>query len=163
MMTGGDFVYMNDLLEFAQTLESAGSSTAEDVTTAVIHSMGEEVAKLAYQYAPKDTYQLANSIEVRKGPREARVVATAPHAAYVEFGTWSHNVISPKSGTYTIRPKKPGGVCGSRARTGGPSSPRRSSTLASRLSPSWGQPTPRSSTASSERACERRCDAGGRP
>jgi hypothetical protein len=110
MMTGGDFVYMNDLLEFAQTLESAGSSTAEDVTTAVIHSMGEEVAKLAYQYAPKDTYQLANSIEVRKGPREARVVATAPHAAYVEFGTWSHNVISPKSGTYTIRPKKPGGV-----------------------------------------------------
>lgn len=110
MESSGDIVYMTDLMEFADVLEHAGGATAEDVTTQVIHSMGDEVAALAYQYAAKDTNELANSIEVEHGQRTSRVYATAPHAAFVEFGTWSHNVLSPRSGTYTIEPKRPGGV-----------------------------------------------------
>jgi hypothetical protein len=98
-------VYMSDLLEFAGVLDHAAGSAADRASEQVIHSMGEEVARLAYAYAPKKTHELANSIRAIHGPMESRVVAEAPYAAYVEFGTWSHNVISPRSGTYTIRPK----------------------------------------------------------
>lgn len=106
----GQMVYQTDLLEFAEVLERASGRNTEDVTTKVVHMMGEEVAKLAYDYAPKDTRELANSIQVEHGDRTSRVYATAAHAAFVEFGTWSHNVINPRSGTYTIEPKRPGGV-----------------------------------------------------
>jgi len=98
-------VYMNDLEEFGRVLGLASSRTADDVTTRVIHSMGEQVARLAYQYAPKDTFELANSIELRLGHQTAQVAATAPHAVFIEFGTWSHNVLNPRQGTYTIRPR----------------------------------------------------------
>jgi hypothetical protein len=101
----GDLVYMNDLHQFVEDLAAASSREASDVAEMVTHAMGEEVARLAYLYAPKDTHELANSITAIHSPGESRVVATAPHAAYVEFGTWSHNIIAPKSGTYTIRPK----------------------------------------------------------
>lgn len=102
--TAEQVVYMNDLLEFAEVLESA-SSSAQGITTKIVHQMAEEIADLAYQYAPKKTGQLANSIGVIYGDREAEVVATAPYAAYIEFGTWRYNTLSPKSGTYEIRPR----------------------------------------------------------
>lgn len=102
-------VYMQDLQRFSEVLEQSADA-ADDVTTRIIYMMAEEIAKAAYNNAPKDTGELANSITVRYGRREAQVVATAPHAAFVEFGTWSHNVLDPKPGTYTIRPKRPGGV-----------------------------------------------------
>jgi hypothetical protein len=98
-------VYLSELEDFVAALNSAGSGVTDDVTERVIHSMGDEVANLARYYAPKDTWELANSIHAVHGPMESRVVADAPHAAYVEFGTWSHNVIRPQSGTYEIRPK----------------------------------------------------------
>jgi hypothetical protein len=102
-------VYMQDLQRFGEVLDQTAAK-AEDVTTRIIHMMAEEIQAEAYKNAPKATGELANSIVIRYGHREAQVVATAPHAAYVEFGTWSHNIINPKQGTYTIRPKKPGGV-----------------------------------------------------
>lgn len=103
-------VYQAELDEFLADLDIAAGTTAGEVATQVIHSMGDEVASLGAKYAPRDTGELASSIAVYKGPLEARVKAEAPHAAYVEFGTWSHSVIEPKSGTYTIEPKKKGGV-----------------------------------------------------
>lgn len=102
-------VFMQDLQRFGEVLEQSAGA-ADDVTTRVIHMMADEIAREAFALAPKDTGELANSITVRYGKREAQVVATAPHAAFVEFGTWSHNIIDPKPGTYTIRPKRPGGV-----------------------------------------------------
>lgn len=103
-------VYMNELQDFLRTIEAAAGSDAQEITQRVIHMMGDEIAQRAYIFAPKDTYELANSIKAIHGPMESRVVATAPHAVFVEFGTWSHNLINPQVGTYTIRPKKPGGV-----------------------------------------------------
>lgn len=101
----------SELDGFIETLQRIGETDATtEAATAVVHEMGRETASLAYKYAPKKTGALANSIEIEYGDRTARVVARAPHAIYVEFGTWSHNLISPKQGTYTIRPKRPGGV-----------------------------------------------------
>jgi hypothetical protein len=100
-----DIVYVNDLQQLVEDLALASSREAADVAQTVTYAMGEEVARLAYLYAPKDTHELANSITAIHGQGESRVVATAPHAAFVEFGTWSHNLIAPKSGTYTIRPR----------------------------------------------------------
>lgn len=103
-------VYKNELDDFIATLDNAASSTAEDVTTKVIHMMGEEIAMLARRYAPKVTGELKDSIKVDYGHRSAEVRATAPYAVFVEFGTWQHNIFNPRMGTYTIEPKRPGGV-----------------------------------------------------
>lgn len=47
------------------------------------------IADLAQQLAPVDTGELRASIHVEAGalPLSRRVVASAPHAAFVEFGT----------------------------------------------------------------------------
>lgn len=106
-----NYVIKSELDGFVKRLQELGKTEATvEAATNVVHEMGRETASLAYQYAPKRSGELANSIAIEYGDRTARVVARAPHAIYVEFGTWSHNVISPKQGTYTIRPKKPGGV-----------------------------------------------------
>lgn len=109
-MAGDGLVYLSELEDLRETFENINTAAVRDVTQRIINEMAEEVARRAYVDAPKDTHELANSIMVVYGDLEARVVANAPHAAFVEFGTWSHNVLNPQPGTYTIRPKKPGGV-----------------------------------------------------
>lgn len=111
-------VYQSDLTEFIEDLAVASSTTAEQVAAQVTHSMGARVAELARRYAPRDTGELAASVAHYTGPNYSSVKAEAPHAAYVEFGTWSHNILAPKTGTYTIRPKRPGGVLRFRGRDG---------------------------------------------
>lgn len=106
----GDLVYKTELDDFIDVLQAIGETEASaDAASAIVHEMGREVATLAYKYAPKKSGALARSIGIEYGDRTARVVARAPHAVFIEFGTWSHNVIDPKPGTYTIRPKRPGG------------------------------------------------------
>lgn len=58
----------------------------------------------AQQYAPKDTLELARSIVVQTVPGGVKVTAQAPHAIFLEFGTWQHNIANPRQGTYEIRP-----------------------------------------------------------
>ena len=99
------FVYMTDLTTLVEDLAYAGGYDTESIVGEIVHSMGESTAEIAQMYAPKDTGELARSIGVQHGPMESRVYASAPHAAYVEFGTWSHSDILPRSGTYEIRPK----------------------------------------------------------
>lgn len=111
-------VYQSDLTEFIDDLAVASSTTAEQVAAQVTHSMGARVADLARRYAPRDTGELAASIAHYTGPTYSSVKAEAPHAAYVEFGTWSFNVLAPKPGTYTILPKRPGGVLRFRGKQG---------------------------------------------
>lgn len=114
-----NIVIQTELDDFIETLQRIGETEATaDAASAIVHEMGRETASLAYKYAPKKTGALANSIEVEYGDRTARVVARAPHAIYVEFGTWSHNIIAPKQGTYTIRPKRPGGVLAFKGKDG---------------------------------------------
>jgi len=101
-------VIKTELDDFISVLQHIGETDASiDAASAIVHEMGREVATLAYKYAPKKTGALAKSIEVEYGDRTARVVARAPYAMYVEFGTWSHSLINPQPGTYTIRPKRP--------------------------------------------------------
>lgn len=97
-------VYMNDLTDLLGDLRAASGRDADRVTEKVIHMMGDEIALLASSYAPVRTGELAASVHAEHGPMSTRVTADAPYAAYVEFGTWSHNVIAPKQGTYEIRP-----------------------------------------------------------
>lgn len=106
----GSAYYHHDLTSFHESLEAAGSQDADRVTERIMHMLAEGIAEEARKRAPRDTGELANSIEVRYGRSSAQVVATAPHAFFLEFGTWSKSVLNPRSGTYTIRPKKPGGV-----------------------------------------------------
>lgn len=103
-------IYQNDLTGLFDSLERGATRVTQDVADQVLLLIGEDIADRARTYAPTDTGELRNSIEVVQDQQGVRVRANAPYAAYVEFGTWSHNVLSPKSGTYTIRPKKPGGV-----------------------------------------------------
>lgn len=98
-------VYLADLAGLVADLEHAGNHDTEAIVSEIVHSMGEEAAELAAQYAPKRTGELARSIGYQHGPMETRVYASAPYAAYVEFGTWSHSAIAPRSGTYEIRPR----------------------------------------------------------
>lgn len=104
-----DGVYYADLTQFVGDLARAEGKTTEEVANKVIQSMGAEVANLGRRYAPVDTGALRSSITVTHGELTSSVKATAPYAAYVEFGTWSYNAIAPQSGTYSIRPRKPGG------------------------------------------------------
>ena len=111
MPSFSDIVIKTELDDFIDVLQAIGETEASaDAASAVVHEMGREVATLAYKYAPKKSGSLARSIEIEYGDRTARVVARAPHAVFIEFGTWSHSLIDPKPGTYTIRPKRPGGV-----------------------------------------------------
>jgi hypothetical protein len=100
-----DFIYMVELEELVASMAEASGEKVNKVAEYITQEMGEYMAELARQYAPKDTGELQSSIEAVHSPGETRVVAGAPHAAYVEFGTWSHNIINPRSGTYEIRPK----------------------------------------------------------
>lgn len=109
-MADGNLVYMSELTDLRDAFLHAASPQMDEVTNRIVAQMAEQVAVRAYELAPKKTGELANSIYIEYGDREARVIAGAPYAAFVEFGTWSHNVLNPKPGTYTIRPKKPGGV-----------------------------------------------------
>lgn len=109
-MTNGDLVYLSELTDLRDALLYAASPKMDEYTDRIVFQMAEQVAVRAYELAPKKTGELANSIYIEYGNQEARVIAGAPYAAFVEFGTWSHNVLDPKPGTYTIRPKKPGGV-----------------------------------------------------
>lgn len=99
-----DLVYFDDLNAWIEDIE-ASQQYAPDIAQQVLGMMGEEVATLARAYAPHQTGELVSSIRVVHGEREVKVVADAPHAAFVEFGTWSHNVLDPKPGTYEIRPR----------------------------------------------------------
>ena len=102
--------YVADLEGFINDLEMASSRMTRDVTDKVLMMIGESVAERARDYAPRDTGELQNSFEVVMSEQGVHIRSTAPYAAYVEFGTWSHNVINPRQGTYTIRPTRPGGV-----------------------------------------------------
>lgn len=99
-----NMIQAEELTDLIKDLQAASGREAEELVTEVIHATTERVGDLAKAYAPKDTHELANSIETTSGPTWGRVRATAPHAVFVEFGTWQHNIHNPKSGTYTIRP-----------------------------------------------------------
>ena len=100
----GEVVEANELADLTHDLGSIERMESEDIVDGVIQATVEDIAELAKRYAPRQTGELANSIEAQVGPKVGRVVATAPHAAFVEFGTWSHNMLEPKAGTYEIRP-----------------------------------------------------------
>lgn len=98
-------VFMADLMEFLEDLETAGSKDADLHAQEVIDAMAMNVRDLAQKYAPEVTGELKRSIDWESGPLEARVYASAPHAVFIEFGTWSHNLLGAKGGTYEIRPR----------------------------------------------------------
>lgn len=99
--------YTHELDDMLEDFTALAGKRADAIATQIIHSMGEDIGKLAERYAPRDTGELADSIEVDNSTKlETRVRATAPHAAFVEFGTWSHNVFNPQVGTYEIRPRE---------------------------------------------------------
>lgn len=98
-------VIQDDLTSLVEALSTASSDTPQKIANHITEQMAQEVASRAYAYAPKDTWELARSIGVVKESNGVRVEATAPYAAYVEFGTWSKSVIDPKPGTYEIRPR----------------------------------------------------------
>lgn len=102
-------VYYADLTAFVEQLEAASGQSAEDMALNVVHQMADSVAELGRRYAPVDTGELRASIASYKGPQTTSIRAEAPHAAYVEFGTWQFNTFAPKMGTYDITPRKPGG------------------------------------------------------
>lgn len=54
-----------------------------------VRRTADKVAELARQLAPVDTGELRNSIHVEQNERPGfyDIVASAPHAVYVEFGT----------------------------------------------------------------------------
>lgn len=85
-------------------LEGIAGLPPEAVVDEVVHATGDVVVDLARRYAPVETGELVGSIRATHGPGYSRVTAAAPHAAAVEFGTWSYNEHDPKSGTYEIRP-----------------------------------------------------------
>jgi hypothetical protein len=97
--------YTAELDSLFEAVAAASKTSAEDVATVVVQTIGEEVARLARAKAPRATGELQRSIKAVHHQGYTRVVATAPHAAYVEFGTWQHNLLAPKSGTYEIRAK----------------------------------------------------------
>lgn len=111
-------VYKADLDDFVATLERNQTDITTRVIDQIIHQTGEDIGDKAREYAPRDTGELIQGIEVINEPGQTRVVSTAPHSAFVEFGTWSHNIINPKPGTYTIRPRKAGGVLRFTTKTG---------------------------------------------
>lgn len=92
---------LNGLLD---DLDGVAGLPPEDMVDEVVHTTGDLVVDLARRYAPYDTGELVGSIRATHGPGYSRITAAAPHAAFIEFGTWSHNEHDPKSGTYTIRP-----------------------------------------------------------
>ena len=106
-----DAFYTIELDEFFEDIKSLAGKRTDAITTRIIHSMGEDIGDLAERYAPRDSGELADSIEVDNSTKmESRVTATAPHAGFVEFGTWQHNVFNPQAGTYEIRPRDPDGT-----------------------------------------------------
>lgn len=64
--------------------------------------LAEDVADLYRLYCPKDTWELHDSIHVvsESDGMKHHVVATAPHAEPVEFGSTHHG----PNGTWTIPP-----------------------------------------------------------
>jgi len=93
-----------ELADFTRDLGEISRMDSDDIVQGVIQAAIEDIADLARRYAPEDTGHLASSIEADVGPKTGRVVASAPYATFVEFGTWSYNMLEPKSGTYEIRP-----------------------------------------------------------
>jgi len=104
-----DLIYHNDINDFLAALNNAGQRT-EEATTLVIHALGDEVMRRAKDNAPEVTGELVASIDIEYGVNAVRVFSGARHAAFVEFGTWSHSLINRRSGTYTIEPRKAGGA-----------------------------------------------------
>jgi HK97 gp10 family phage protein len=97
-------VYTAELDSFRAALDNAVGNASSRAAEMLIHQMGEEIAQRARAYAPVKSGELKRSIVAEHGPMTTKVVATAKHAHYVEFGTWSHNVLRPRTGTYEIRP-----------------------------------------------------------
>jgi HK97 gp10 family phage protein len=93
-----------DLVDFLADLENAAGKEAEGLAQDVVEAMTLNVAYLAEKYAPTKTGELAQSIRSETGSLEGRVWSDAPHAFFVEFGTWSYNELAPQSGTYEIKP-----------------------------------------------------------
>lgn len=105
--TGGgsdNVVVAADLVDFLADMEKAAGKEAEGLAQEVVESMTLSVAHLAEKYAPVKTGMLAQSIRSETGPLQGRVWSDAPHAFFVEFGTWSYNELAPQSGTYEIKP-----------------------------------------------------------
>lgn len=99
-----NLVEATDLRELFEDLDEIRSMDAETIVNEVIHAAVGNIESLAKRYAPQATGELRSSIRSETGPAYGRVSASAPHAAFVEFGTWSHNVHDPQPGTYEIRP-----------------------------------------------------------
>lgn len=103
-LVNGDAVQGEQLAALHQDLDKIGSMSSDDIVAPAIEAAVEDIKDLARRYAPSDTGHLASSIETEIGPKTGRVVATAPYATFMEFGTWSYNMLEPKAGTYEIRP-----------------------------------------------------------
>jgi hypothetical protein len=97
-------VYTAELDSFRAALDVAAGDASSKAAEMLIHQMGEEIAQRARSYAPVKSGELRRSIRAEHSAMTTKVVADAKHAHYVEFGTWSHNVLRPRTGTYEIRP-----------------------------------------------------------
>lgn len=95
---------MQEVTDLVQDLGLATTDATDEANRRITEIMAEEVATLARELAPVDTGELVRSIEVVHEQGHSMVIATADHAVFVEFGTWSHNVFAPRPGTYEIRP-----------------------------------------------------------
>jgi hypothetical protein len=79
---------------------------AKQSVVKAVNNAASEIESIAKAYAPVATGELRHSITAFHGDGHATVIALAPHAVFIEFGTWQHNQFAPKTGTYTIQPKR---------------------------------------------------------
>lgn len=77
---------MSEVKKLAADLDRAGP-TAERVSSVAMTAIAAEFAVGARADAAVDTGELRNSIVVRGGKDYRVIVATAPHASMVEYGT----------------------------------------------------------------------------
>lgn len=105
LATSQNTVIAEELSDLTSDLDDIGNLPPEWIVEDVLDMALGNIETLAKRYAPRDTGELARSIEVQQGPTTGTVVATADHAVFVEFGTWSHHLYRPKAGTYEIRPR----------------------------------------------------------
>ena len=92
-----------------------GQFIAGKITPAVragVEAFGNLVLQEAQAIVPVDTGELrdSGSVTVEEGDKRvvAHVVFSAPHAAFVEFGTGQRGAGSPGAGPYSYSPTWPG-------------------------------------------------------
>ncbi|HZW58259.1 MAG TPA: HK97-gp10 family putative phage morphogenesis protein [Nitrososphaerales archaeon] len=85
---------MNGLREIMEKIRSLSTEADQMVQDTLFDSVNANIAAVAKSLAPKKTGFLQSSILVKRGdtPTSVLVVAEAPYAKFLEFGTRPHTI-----------------------------------------------------------------------